>query len=79
MFFSSADTGYKKPEREFYKFILDEIKNEHNIYPHEVIFFDDLQKNIDEAKRLDIDAHFYKNFEDFENLVKPILDDRALN
>jgi len=77
--FSSADIGYKKPEREFYKFILDEIKNEHRINPHEIMFFDDSQENVDEAKKLDIDAHFYKNFKDFESLVKPILNDGALN
>lgn len=77
--FSSADIGHKKPEGEFYEFILNKVKNEHNIYPHEIMFFDDSQDNVTEARKLDIDAHFYKNFEDFENLVKPILNDGALN
>jgi HAD superfamily hydrolase (TIGR01509 family) len=77
--FSSADIGHKKPEREFYKFMLDEIKNEHKINPHEIMFFDDSQENVAEAKKLDINAHFYKNFQDFENLVKPIMNDGALN
>ncbi len=76
--FSSADIGYKKPESEFYKFILAKIENEYKIYPHEIMFFDDSQENAAEAKRLNINAHFYKNFEDFENLVKPILNNKAL-
>jgi len=50
--FSSAEIGHKKPEREFYKFILDEIKNEHKIYPHEILFFDDSLENVKEAKTL---------------------------
>jgi FMN phosphatase YigB (HAD superfamily) len=39
--FSSADIGYKKPERKFYEFVLHKIKNEYTIYPCEVLFFDD--------------------------------------
>ncbi len=77
--FSSADIGHKKPEAEFYKFILDEIKNEHKIYPHEIMLFDDSKVHVDSAKELDIDAHFYENFEDFKELINPLLDDEALN
>jgi len=77
--FSSADIGYKKPEKEFYEFILNEIKNEHKVYPHEVMFFDDSKDHVESAKELDIDAHFYKNFEDFKELINPILYDVALN
>ena len=67
--FSSADIGHKKPEREFYEFILNEVKNEHNIYPHEIMFFDDSQDNVTEARKLDIDltgACFYHDRQWFE-------------
>ena len=77
--FSSADIGHKKPEKEFYEFILNEIKNEHKIYPHEILFFDDSKGHVDSAKKLDIDAHFYENFDEFEKLINPLLDDGALN
>ena len=73
--FSSAEIGYKKPDREFYEFILNKMKNKHKIYHPEIMFFDDSQKNVDEAKKLDIEAHFYKSFEEFESIVKPILED----
>jgi len=73
--FSSSDIGFRKTEKEFYEFILKEIKNEHKIYPHEILFFDNTQENVDKAKELDIDAHFYENFEQFENLVKPTLEE----
>ena len=73
--FSSAEIGYKKPDREFYEFILNEIKNKHKIYPPEIMFFDNSQRNVDEAKKLDIEAHFYRSFEEFESIVKPILED----
>jgi len=77
--FLSVDIGHKKPEKEFYEFILNEIKNEHKIYPHEIMFFDDSLEHVNKAKKLDIDAYFYKNFEEFKNLVKPILNVGILN
>lgn len=67
--FLSANIGYKKPDREFYEFILDDLKNKYEIRPQEVMFFDDDQKNIDEAKKFGIDAHFYKNFEKFKQVI----------
>jgi len=67
--FASADIGYKKPEKEYYEFILDEMNNKHNIYPQEIMFFDDAQENVDVAKKLGIDANFYKNFEQFQQTV----------
>ena len=72
--FSSADIGHRKPEKEFYEFILNEIKNEHKIYPHEILYFDDSQKNIDEAKKLDIESHLYEDYDGFESIINPILE-----
>lgn len=68
--FLSADIGFKKPSREFYEFILDDLENEYEIHPREIMFFDDDQKNVDKAKELGIDAHFYKNFEEFESILQ---------
>ena len=77
--FSSADIGHKKPEKEFYEFVLNEIKNEHKIFPYEIMFFDDSKGHVKSAKRLDIHAYHYENFEDFKKLINPLLDDEALN
>lgn len=75
--FSSSDIGHKKPEKEFYEFILNELKNGCEIYPHEIMFFDDSQENVDEAKKLNIESHFYKSFEEFESIVQPTLKDKV--
>ena len=72
--FSSADIGYRKPEKEFYELVLNEIKKEYNISPHEIMFFDDSKENIDSAKKLNINANLYKNFKDFEKLINSIFD-----
>jgi len=71
--FSSCDIGYKKPEKEFFEFILGKIKNDYSIESHEIMFFDDSKWHIDIAKSLSIDAYFYDDFEKFEKLVKPII------
>ncbi len=71
--FLSGDIGYKKPDREFYEFILNNLKNKYEIHSQEIMFFDDDQRNVDAAKNCGIDAYFYKNFEEFQNTVKLIL------
>ena len=67
--FSSCEIGYKKPEKEFYSFILQDLNEKHGVVPHEIMFFDDAQENIIWAKKFGINAHFYKNFDDFKNVV----------
>ncbi len=68
--YSSAEIGHRKPTPEFFEFILAEIKSQHGIEPEEVMFFDDSAENIAAAKSLNIDAHLYKSFEEFEGLQK---------
>jgi len=71
--FLSSNIGHKKPERAYYEFILNEMKNKHNIEPQEIMFFDDAQENVDVAKELGIDSYFYKDFEEFQGVIKLIL------
>jgi len=49
--FSSAEIAYKKPEKEFYECILNNLK-EKGIKVEETLSFDDSEKNINEAKKL---------------------------
>jgi len=72
--FSSADIGAKKPKKEFFQFILNELKNEHRIQPHEIMFFDDTEENIDGAKELDIDAHHFTDYDSFMETIQPLLE-----
>ncbi len=65
-FFSSCYIGAKKPDYKFYNHFLNEIEAE----PEEVIFWDDSEKNINAAKNLGIDAHQYKNYEEFLKIMK---------
>lgn len=70
--FSSAEIAYKKPEKEFYECILNNLK-EKGIKAEETLFFDDSEKNINEAKKLWINGFFYKNFEEFKAVIKEFL------
>ena len=65
--FSSAYIGYTKPAKKYYEFIL----NKTNLKPEELMFFDDCQENVDGAKEINIQAHFF-NFEEFKNLIQHI-------
>jgi hypothetical protein len=55
---------------------LNQIKIEHNIRPHEIMLFDDSKEHVESAKKLDIDAHLYKNFEDFKKLIDTLIEDK---
>jgi putative hydrolase of the HAD superfamily len=72
--FSSSEIGFKKPEKEFYEFILNKIKKEYNIQPQEVLFFDDSKENVEIAKELKIRAYVYKDFRGFKRVIKKNLD-----
>lgn len=64
--FSSAEMGYKKPQAEFFQFILNEL---HPIQPHEIGYWDDSQENVDAAKALGIQAYLYTSFDTFEEQI----------
>lgn len=68
--YSSASLGYKKPDREFFQAILDELK----LPSDEVLYWDDSQENIDSAKKLGIKGQLYTTFGDFEAKIKYLLD-----
>lgn len=70
--FSSSDIGYKKPDNEFYKLVLAELKNSYGFSPEEVMFFDDSIANVNAAKELGVDAYFYQKFNDFKEIVNQI-------
>ncbi len=61
--FSSAEMGYKKPQEEFFKMILDRLSP---LRPDEIAYWDDSQENIEAARKLGIQAFHYKDFPEFE-------------
>ncbi len=70
--YSSNEIWHKKPDQGFYKSILDELENNHNIHPNEIMFFDDSKKNVEEANKLGINWYFYTNLEEFKSIINPI-------
>ena len=53
-------------QKEFYKFILIDLKKRHNIQTDEIIFFDDDRKNIAGASNVGIKSVFYKGVDDLK-------------
>ena len=56
-----------KPDTSFYEYIL----NKYNLKPHELLFIDDSQMNVDSAKRLGINTIKINDGDDvYEKVVK---------
>ncbi len=70
--FASSEIGCRKPNRQFYEFILRDLRGQCGIQSNEIIFFDDNQKNIDEAKAVGIEAYLYNDFSEFEKIIKKL-------
>ncbi|MCW1908768.1 MAG: HAD-IA family hydrolase [Candidatus Saccharibacteria bacterium] len=69
--FVSADLGVQKPDLGFYEKVIELLRREvPNLKPEEIMFFDDTQENVDAAKSLGIDAHFYEGIDQIKSLVK---------
>jgi putative hydrolase of the HAD superfamily len=67
--FVTCEVGYDKSEPEFFIHALNEL----GLKPEEVLFFDDTQKNVDTARALGIDAHFYDSIEVLKRETNSIL------
>jgi putative hydrolase of the HAD superfamily len=70
--FSSAEIGFKKPQKEYFAHVLKKI----GLRKSEIQFWDDKEKNVEAAAAFGFDARIYKNFEEFEKealgLIKEI-------
>lgn len=67
--FCTCDIGCDKSQPEFFQHVLKET----GVKPEEVLFFDDTQKNVDLAKTLGIDAHFYESIEVLKTQTESLL------
>ena len=72
--FLSADVGFKKPQKEFFEYVYNEIKKELNIDKSDILFFDDSKGHIKSAKAFGLDAYFYENFEEFKQIINKTFD-----
>ena len=56
-FFLSFELGLRKPEKEIYKIVLEETK----VRPEEILFVDDLDQNLKEAKAMGLKTEYCLN------------------
>ncbi|MCK5332762.1 hypothetical protein KAJ41_02785 [Candidatus Parcubacteria bacterium] len=70
-YFISSYIGYRKRDNQFWKYVIDKLKNEmKEIEPQEIVFFDDIQNNIDVAERFGIIAFLFTDEIQFERDIK---------
>lgn len=67
--YSSCFVGFKKPEPEFYQFIL----QDQNLRENEVILWDDDHQNVEGAAEFGINARFYWSFTEMKNTMDKML------
>ena len=60
--FSSAQLWIKKPNQEFFQRIHHLLEEQYTatILPEDIMFFDDTQENVEQAKELGINAYIYQ-------------------
>lgn len=67
--YSSAFMGFKKPQVEFYNYILNDI----GLKKDEVVFWDDEADNLVEAKKQGFKIEKYTDFDSFKNSLKSLV------
>ncbi len=72
--FISCFVGYRKCHDNFWSYTLTELKKElQNIKPNEIVFFDDIQKNIDVASKHGIQAFLFIDINKFNKDLRYLL------
>lgn len=62
--FFSCELGFKKSQPEFFEIVVKEL----NVEPHEIVYFDDEQGNMDTAISVGIDARLYSRVQNLPSL-----------
>jgi putative hydrolase of the HAD superfamily len=70
--YSSCEMGYKKPDKDFFEYINDDLKKGENLKPEEIMFWDNEEANVAAAKGVGWQSHLYDGFEDFEKIISRI-------
>ncbi len=72
--FCSCDIGYKKPQQEFYQYVIKQLDQKYGIRTNEILFFDDTEDNVAAAIHEGIQARVYTGYES----LKQSLDEYGL-
>jgi putative hydrolase of the HAD superfamily len=70
--YSSAEIGFKKPEKHFFEFIFDDLNKNKEIKPREIMFWDDEEINVNSAKELGWQGYLFTNFDEFHKIISQI-------
>lgn len=62
----SWQAGFVKPSRDYFELII----RENELNPHECLYFDDSEKNIEVAKSFGMKAYIFENREQVERIIK---------
>lgn len=73
--YASADLGCKKPTQLFYERLLERIDPNKEVPAHEILFWDDVEANVNAAKEMDIRAYLYTDEKDFSTVTSKILEE----
>jgi len=65
--YSSAHIGFRKPNKDFYNYIYQDLKKQ------EIYYWDDRGKNILSARKFGFKAKRYTNLKDFKNVINDFL------
>jgi putative hydrolase of the HAD superfamily len=69
--FSSSFMGTKKPDPDFYKYILNDLSRSQVItHPNNLVYFDDQSSNVESAKDVGIRAYLYKDVQQVARLFQ---------
>ncbi|MDD4530636.1 MAG: HAD-IA family hydrolase, partial [Candidatus Gracilibacteria bacterium] len=71
--FNSAAIGHKKPEREFYEFVCDEL-SKLGFSKEDILFFDDDEENVVGAIKFGIESVLYYGIKSFNDKIGTILE-----
>jgi len=67
--YSSAEIGFKKPQLEYFDYILNDLKLPKN----QVEFWDDEPINVEGANQYGLKGHIYNDFAEFNKTIKKLL------
>lgn len=72
--FASYMFETRKPEIDFYEKVFSQLlKYYPNLNPEEVLFFDDLNWNVEGAKKFGFKSYKYENFEKFKEIINKFI------
>lgn len=67
--FSTCDIGCDKKEPEFFHYVFQKL----GLKPEEIMFFDDSQTNVENARSLGIEAYLYDNIQVLKENTKDLI------